>query len=436
MTHPHPAGVHVPLGSGWATNTVNTVIFRGHGVFSAGRFQYAAFYADPQRLCIVRRDLAGGTVHRVHLAGEYRLPDAHNSISLGIDREGHLHLAYDHHVSGLRYRRSASPHNVHDWGAETPMTGLHETQVTYPTFLMQSDGGPLLMLYRDGNWCSGSARLKAFDETSGTWSDRPTPVLSGSGERPWTANAYWNHPAWGPDGSLHLSFVWRTHSLGPEQRVNNVNVGYAHSEDGGTTWLSSRRRAFELPITPVNAEVVWPVSPGSNLMNQCSMAVDAAGRPHIAFYSDDPDGVPQYQHVWFDGRQWRHTFVSRRITPFVLAGGGTLNTPMSRPEIVVDIDNRVYLLYRADVTDELMVAQRLCPPDYIPHERDVKPLWPLPLGRAEPVIDRVRWQRDGILTMLVQHSEQPPHDGDAPARSEPVYLADWDLADLWRTPPA
>ena len=94
--------------------------------------------------------------------------------------------------------------------------------------------------------------------------------------------------------------------------------------------------------------------------------MDAEGRPHIVFYSDDPDGVPQYQHLWFDGREWSHSFISRRTEPFVLAGGGTLRIPISRPEIIIDDECHVYVIYRGDTTDSRMVAQRLLPPHYRP----------------------------------------------------------------------
>jgi hypothetical protein len=422
---------HTALGKAWATNTANTVVFRHHGVMTIGRFQFCAFYAGPSRLLVVQRDLSSGAISKGELKGSYNLADAHNSISLGCDREGFLHLAYDHHATGLRYRRSIAPLSPHEWTDELAMTGHHEEQVTYPTFVMQPDNRPMLLLYRDGVWNSGKARLKEYSEASRSWADRELPVLSGADQKPWTSNAYWNHPAMGRDGSIHLSFVWRTHSLGAEKRVNNINIGYARSNDQGRSWLSSRKRKFQLPITPVNAETVFPVSPGSNLINQCGMALDGHGHPHIVFYSDDHDGIPQYQHLWFDGRQWRHNFISERTEPFVLAGGGTLQIPISRPDIVIDDENRVYVIYRADITEDRMVAQRLLPPHYRPDPSDLRLLWDKPLGHAEPVIDRLRWRRDGVLSMLIQKNHQPPHDGPAKPAYEPIYLVDWDFGSGW-----
>ncbi len=138
------------LGNAWAGNTVNTVIFRHHGIFTHGRYQYTAFYADKHVIRFVQRDLETEGVTVFDLRGDYNLKDAHNSISMGIDRSGMLHVCYDHHASKLFYRRSFKPHCITDWSEELPMTGKHEEKVTYPTFILPHHGFPLTLLYRDG----------------------------------------------------------------------------------------------------------------------------------------------------------------------------------------------------------------------------------------------------------------------------------------------
>jgi len=415
------------LGDAWASNTVNTVIFRHHGILTRGKFQFTAFYADENTLRVVRRDLSQDTLDMFDLPGEYRLRDAHNSISLGCDREDYIHISYDHHSTRLRYRRSAKPLDIQAWTDECGMTGVHEDKVTYPSFILPAGQQPLLLLYRDGVWNKGTARLKVYNEASRQWSDRPTPILSGAEQRPWTCNAYWNHPVTGSDGSLHLSFVWRADSLGEEQRINNISVCYARSEDRGLTWQTSRGHGYKLPITPVNAEVVYPVSPGSNLINQTSMALDSRNHPHIVFYSDDPNGIPQYQHLWLDGKTWRHQYISQRETAFDLTGGGTLQIPISRPEIVVDCWNNAYVIYRGDFTGGKMTILRLAAPDYRYDPAQALAVWDEELGYAEPIIDRVRWQQSNILTLLLQHNQQPDGDTAHELLSMPVTLLDLQL---------
>jgi len=413
------------LGDAWAGNTINTVIFRHHGILTHGKTQYTAFYVDTYTLRLVQRDLATDTLKTHDIPGEYNLRDAHNSISLGLDRQGYLHISYDHHATRLRYRRSLKPGDITAWSDELPMTSAYEEKVTYPTFILPHHNFPLTLLYRDGEHDKGIARLKTYNETTQTWADHPQAILSGSEQKPWTSNAYWNHPAIGSDGSLHLSFVWRTHTLGEEQRINNINIGYACSHDNGLTWQTSKRRPYKLPITQVNAETIHPVSPGSNLINQTSMALDSHNRPHIAYYADDPDGIPQYQHLWFDGKVWHHQIVSNRTQPFSLQGGGTLQIPISRPEIVIDRQDNVFIITRGDHTQNCIAATFLPAPYYTYQVKNTQILSEEDVGFAEPIIDRQRWQQENLLTLLLQKNEQP--DGDINHRSInfPIRLVDF-----------
>ena len=437
-TNPQAPGLKVQqlaafdLGQAWSSNTINTVIFRHHGILTWGGYQYTAFYVDETTLRVVRRTLATNHIATHDITGQYNLRDAHNSISLGIDRAGHLHISYDHHATKLRYRRSSQPNAIAEWTDELPMTGANEDRVTYPTFILPRAGHPLTMLYRDGVHNKGSARLKTYDEQTQSWTDRPTPILSGAEQKPWTSNAYWNHPAIGSDGSLHLSFVWRTDTIGEQQLVNNVNIGYAWSPDNGLSWFTSRGLPCKLPMTQVNAETVWPVSPGSNLINQTSMALDSHNRPHIAFYANDTHGVPQYQHIWFDGEAWHQQYFSARTQPFTLQGGGTLQIPISRPEILIDHQDRVYAVYRGDLTENRMAVTQLMGatpnPEAAYGPNHTTQLWPTPVDYAEPVIDRTRWAESQVLSLLLQRTQQPNGDLSHQHTTDPVWLVDFSFS--------
>ncbi len=396
------------LGQAWAASTVNTVIFRHHGILTSGTQQYTAFYVDEQTLRLVQRNLATDRITSHDLVGRYNLRDARNSISLGADRAGHVHICYDHQATQLHYRRTRQPHSIEQWTDELPMIGANEDLVHYPSFILPHHGHPLTLLYRDGTHNKGSARLKTYDEATQVWTDRPTAILSGFDQKPWTSNAYWNHPVTGADGSLHLSFMWSIQGIGHEDAVNNTNVGYACSYDNGSTWHTSRGHPYLLPITQVNAETVYPAGPGSNLINQCSMALDSRNRPHIVFYADDANGIPQYHHLHFDGRVWRHVCLSQRAANFELLGASSSQIPISRPDIVLDAQDNAYLIYRGDLSRNRMAATLLVAPHYAYHPGNTRALLDLDLGDAEPVIDRSRWVRDNILTLLLQHNHDTP----------------------------
>lgn len=415
------------LGKGWSENTINTVIFRHHAILTSGQYQFTAYYKNKQELQIVQRDLGTGSLISNNIIGKYNLQDAHNSISLGIDAEGYLHICYDHHGHSLRYRRSQKPMSIEMWTDLLPMTGNKEEKVTYPTFLINPVYNNLMFLYRYGNSVKGQACLKQYNHTLQIWQDLPYPILSGYEQRPWTSNPYWNHPIFDRTGQLHLSYVWRTHLIGKEKRVNNLGIDYAYSPDMGWTWFTSKGMPLDLPITQVNSETVWGIPSGANLINQTSMALTRRGNPHIVFYANDENDIPQYQHLWFDGYRWRHNFISRRTEKFDLVGKGTLQIPMSRPEIVIDKYDGVHVIYRADFTDHRMAVLTLFPDNYNFSDGIERILWSEPLGFAEPIIDRLRWKKENILSMLIQYNHQPQHDQSASYEETPVYLADWYL---------
>lgn len=416
--------VELNLGEAWAGNSVNTVIFRHHGVFTHNNMQYTAFYVDSKTLRVIQRNISTSEIISSDIFGEYNIRDAHNSISLGMDKECFIHISYDHHATQLKYRRSQAPNNIDSWSDELDMTGQRENKVTYPAFLMPSGDIPLQMLYRDGNHQKGSAYIKQYSGAEQRWSDNDSAILSGATSQPWTSNAYWNHPVRDNEGTLHMSFVWRTHSLGEQQQINNLNVCYAKSFDGGKSWYSSNMKPFRLPITQVNAEVVCAISPGSNLINQSSMAVDSHNQPHIVFYANDSNSIVQYQHLWFNGRYWQHQIISRRTHAFDLCGGGTLRIPISRPDIVIDSSDNVFVIYRGDLTEDRMAALCLKAPHYLYKQENQQLINSESLGFAEPVIDRLRWQQDQVLSMLIQYNDQPNHDVGHTHVAAPILLID------------
>jgi hypothetical protein len=398
------------LGKAWGSNTVNTVIFRHHAIFTLNQFQYTAFYKNLTTIVIIQRDLESDKIIEAFIKGKFNLYDAHNSISLGIDRDGYIHISYDHHATNLKYRCSKKPYSILEWSEELSMTGNNEDKVTYPTFILPRKNYPLTLLYRHGVPNKGTMYMKVYDEKKKMWYDLLKPILTGEANSPWTSSAYWNHPAFDKNGNIHLSFTWRTHYATSDKRVNNINIGYAKSINNGLTWVTSKSIPYKLPITQVNTETIKAISPSTNLINQTSSAMDSKENLHIVYYSNDEVGVPQYYHMWSDGSKWNSTQLTNRKTSFSLQGGGTLEIPMSRPEIVIDFEDNVFVLYRADTTNNKYVAQKIVKPYSEVNSTDLLILDDEDVGFSEPIIDRIRWKKENILTMYIQYSAQPNHD--------------------------
>ncbi|WP_414828636.1 BNR repeat-containing protein [Alteromonas sp. H39] len=400
----------VALGHAWSGTSVNTVIFRQESIVTIDKIQFTAFYASPSILRIISRNTVTGSVATYDLEGTYRLQDAHNSISIGIDRDRYIHISYEHHGSRLKYRRTEKPLCISSWTSELSMTSNKEDKVTYPTFILPENESPLMMLYRDGNWRSGTAYLKWYDENTLCWYDYPHPILSGATNSPWTSNAYWNNPVKDSYGNLHLSYCWRTDYFDESLLVNNINIGYAVSYDDGFHWYSSNNKGYKLPITQVNSEVICPIPPCSNLMNQTSMVVDSKGSPHVITYANDRTGVPQYLHIYYNGHEWVKNVVSNHTTKFNIQGGGTLPVPISRPEVLIDEYDNLYIIHSGIETEYKLSLTFLQAPLYIFRNENIQQLYDYPVGFSEPVVDKKRWYSEGILSLFVQYNEQPTGD--------------------------
>jgi hypothetical protein len=393
-----PAVTRFPIGMAYAATAINVAVFRSSAVLSAGQYQFVVYYDPDAHIVVGRRDLHYTPWELVTLPITGNLHDAHNVVVLGISSDGLLHLSFDQHGQPLHYRISAKPYDIHSFGPDRPMTGRTENRVTYPQFVTAPDG-TLYFFYRDGASGNGSLCLNRYDAKTGTWQAIHHPLIDGLNR----CNPYWWRPAIAADGAINLAWCWRD----TPNASTNHDICYATSKDGGQTWLRSDGQPQVLPITPENAEVIEPVAQGSNLINQCSAAVDADGHPHLAQYLNDTTGMPQYFHLWFDGRQWHNDQVSHRTLKFSLAGSGSLAIPISRPEIAIGKSGVVTLitrdaefgggirLYRADAPYEKWNSVDLTHED---------------LGNWEPSYDINRLRQSGLLDLFVLPVRQGNHE--------------------------
>lgn len=385
-------------GQGWAKSQVNAAIFRTSSLVTKDDTQYIAYYDGNGKVILGKRQLGSSDWELKATQYQGSAQDAHNTISLGIDGKGILHMVWDLHNQKLRYVRSVAPGSL-ELTDEMPMMGQDETSVTYPQFYSLPNGD-LLFLYRNGASGNGNAMLNRYDVQDDKWVAVAHPLVAGGGQR----NPYLNTLAIDAKGGIHLSWCWRD---SPDVATNH-DVCYAFSPDQGVSWQKSTGEKYELPITIANAEVAFPVSKNSELINQTSMTVDNAGHPMIATYWRNQNSeVPQYRMVWNDGEKWQSTQVGDRNLPFRLSGGGTKRIPISRPQIVADAKGGVYVIFRDEERGNgVSVA---ISKDAGHAEWEVVDLLNEPMGAWEPSYDPIVWQRDHRLDLFVQRVGQ----GDA-----------------------
>lgn len=302
----------IPVGEGWAENSINAVVFRRNSLATYKNTQYIAYYDAGQNVVLGKRDLKSDKwqLHVTQYKGDAK--DAHRSISIITDGAGYLHVSWDHHANDLHYCRSVRPGSL-ELTSQMPMTGIKEKRVTYPEFYRLVSGN-LLFLYRDGSSGDGDLMLNLYDMKTQKWVQQQNGWISGEGQR----NAYWQM-AIDKKNTIHLSWVWRETG----DVATNHDICYAKSTDGGKSWEKSNGEKYKLPITAATAEYICRIPQGSELINTTSMAADDKGTPYISTYwrpKNTP--VPQYQLIYKDGNRWVISQISNRITPFSLSGGG------------------------------------------------------------------------------------------------------------------
>lgn len=401
----------IALGPAWAGSSVNCVPFRVSGLLTRRGLRYCAYY-DPSGNVVVARVAPGDRAVSRHILANPRPPfDAHRAISLGLDCEGHLHLAFGAHDSTLLVARSNGPDFDSGFPGAVPLDDEAGRRVTYPMFLSPPGTGELILLFRDGSAADGELRVKRFDATARRWRDDPQPVITGRETSLSPAGPYLNTPAYGPDGEIALFIVWRIKSDTDPEAVSNTGIDCVVSKNGFRALTTAVGEPLPLPVSRASPTRIIPVPPDASLMNQGTAAVRPDGAAMVLTYWDDGDGVPQYRLGWQDRGAWRGSTASRFRTPFRLHGPGTLALPHSRPEIVVGRGGRVLIVFRSREYGGRLALLSLEPPDYGLESARCHILVDEDLGFYEPVLDRSAWAQDGTLLVYVQRCEQQ-FDGD------------------------
>lgn len=392
------------VGKGWARSSVNATIFRKDALTSNSTYQYIAFYDNEAQVIVGQRllDTDNWTLAATGFQG--RPEDAHNSISLILDGDDYLHLAWDHHVDPLNYSRSVAANSI-NFSPKVSMIGRDEDEVTYPEFhALASDD--LLFAYRDGRSGDGKLVLNRYFHEEQRWVRVQDNLLDGEGQR----NAYWQIHV-GKSDVIHLSWVWRESS----DASTNHDIHYARSHNGGISWVNESDLPVNLPITADNTNPVWRVPQGENLINQTSLTVDSDGAPFIATYFRTEQQFTNIRIVFYDlqTEQWKSETVSDRASDFELGGTGSKSLPISRPLIL--FENRLgaswlHVLYRdTENNDQALLASS---------ERNTgdsstwthRTLKGGSVDRWEPVYDSRLWQSSGLLHVYLQRVGQI--DGD------------------------
>lgn len=402
--------VQTDIGYGWNNNSVNVVKFRKNALTSYKQYQFTAYYDDNSYLILAKRKRNNQNWEKLKSPYKGNTKDAHNDISIAIDGAGYLHVSWDHHGTKLRYSKSITPLGL-ELGEEQQMTGIEEEKVTYPEFYNLPNGG-LLFFYRSGASGRGNLVVNSYNLKTKNWSQLQGNLVDGEEKR----NAYWQSCV-DKQGVIHLSWVWRE----SWDVSTNHDLCYARSKDGGITWEKSTGEKYKLPITATTAEYAWKIPQKSTLINQTAMTTDKEGNPYIATYWSENE-IPQYQIVYLDKGNWKKINTGFRETHFSLGGGGTKQSPISRPDIFLDergSDLQLYVLFRDEERgNKISLAYT-----NLKQETNWKiiDLTTVSVGQWEPNYDISLWKRDNKLHLFSQNVTQI--DGEGLAKIDPSIVS-------------
>lgn len=313
----------IKIDSVWAGHPV------GFCLYTHGNRQYIAYYNAERRTVLGQRNLtddkfdlhvmpattretAGGTSTVVGW-------DSHNFLTLGIDRDGFIHLSGNVHVHPLTYFRSTKPNDISTMKQIFEMVGTEEKRTTYPHFMLSREG-ELLYHYRDGGSGDGNEIYNIYNTETKTWKRLlDTPLTDGQG----LMNAYQTQPTLMKDGWYHMYWVWRDT---PDCSTNH-DLSYMKSPDL-KIWFDGFGKQIQLPATlEKKSLIVDPIPVEGGIINLAAkMVLDEKNNPVFVYHKFDPDGNTQLYIAQIKNNKWEYHTITNWDYRWFFSGNGSINS--------------------------------------------------------------------------------------------------------------
>jgi hypothetical protein len=266
---------------------------------SGTRYQVAGFWNEEDKLVIAWREM-GEAWTIVESSISVSDDDRHDTVSVGLDTSGYVHVVYGHHNDPLNYAISnaALPSWTGTLTTGQTFTGSNESSVTYP-FLFNDPTGKLYVRYRDGAAASGDWYLKSNTAGSSTWAG-----VTGAGTDGIIVNGKTSTDGvYGPEPKFTDDFNGT--GTGEMFFVGQWNKGGTYNEDfffaawDGTNWTQSDGTSQTMPVTAANCDTFITIA---NTLDQGwgGITYDSQSRPHLIYYQEDGSGDLQMKHAVYD----------------------------------------------------------------------------------------------------------------------------------------
>ncbi|MXX12930.1 MAG: hypothetical protein F4Z86_05685 [Gemmatimonadetes bacterium] len=319
----------------------------GFDLLTHGDVQFIAFYNAERKMTVGMRKIDEDAWMFAHPEGLWlenrgRLSseigwDSHNSLTMAIDDDGHIHLCGNMHVDPLIYFRTTRPLDVTSFERIDFMVGKNEDRCTYPVF-MRGPNNELIFRFRDGRSGNGVDFYNVYDVQTKTWHRMlSTPLLYGLDRM----NAYARLPEKGPDGIYHMVWIWRN----TPDCATNHSISYARSPDL-MSWETGGGNALTLPITIESGATIDPVPPGGGLINMTqSLGFDDQKRAVISYHKHDENGYTQAYCARLKNGEWVFYKVSDWTYRWEFGGGGSIGAEIRLGGIQPEADGGLSMSY-------------------------------------------------------------------------------------------
>ncbi len=306
-------------------------VWAGHPVsfslLTSNNRQYIAYYNADRHMMLGQRNLNEGAFSLFAMPVTSRETsggtstvlgwDSHNYLTLGIDKEGYIHLSGNMHVNPLTYFRSTKPNDISSLVQIMQMTGQNEKNCTYPRFMTTREG-ELLFHYRDGSSGDGNEIYNFYNVATRQWNRLlDTPMTDGQG----LMNAYQSQPELREDNWYHVYWVWRD----TPDCSSNHDLSYMKSPDL-KTWYNAFGKQIKMPATIENKTlIVDPVPVKGGIINlAASLCLDDNKKPLFAYHKYDAGGKLQFYVARIENGKWKSKQITRWDYRWEFSGGGSI----------------------------------------------------------------------------------------------------------------
>jgi hypothetical protein len=286
------------IDSVWAANRV------WFALQTVGDLQFVAYYDKNRMMTVASRKIGDDSWKKKTLPNKLRW-DSHNSVAMGIDAKGYIHIAGNMHADPLNYFRSKKPYDVSSMVELNKLIGIDEESVTYPKFFYNKEGD-LLFSYRSGSCGNGNILVNRFIPEQEKWERYlKKSLFEGVGES--DDRAAYHKFVKDSEGNFHFIWIWR---WTPHVETSH-QICYATTSDL-MNWKNAAGETVSLPFRPDNDKLIVDGAPSKGGMHNSryQIILTPDNEPVVGYVKYDEDELTQFYLARFVDNQW----ISKKIS--------------------------------------------------------------------------------------------------------------------------